>query len=157
MRINIKNKDIFILQYPKGNEISFSYGKIRSIKEGKIIHNASTEEGSSGSPIIKRSKNNYIVGIHYGGKIKEEKIYSYNIGTIFNYILNDINKPNEINCIYINNDNKKEDEIQLLHDYNEDVSEWGEKYKKLYLEAKEINKKIFEENIELYINGNKTK
>ena len=74
----------------------------------------------------------------------------FNTENIHNKILDDKNKSNEINCIYI----KKDDEIQLLYDYENEL--YG-KYKKSYLEAKEINKKIFEENMELYIDGNKTK
>ena len=129
---SINNSDIFILQYPEGNELCFSYGKIKLIKDNNIIHSASTKEGSSGSPIIRRSDNNYIIGIHYGGIKKEKNIeYSFNLGTIFDSILNDINKPNEINCIYKIKDN--ENEIQLLHDYNEDISKWNEEEKKLYL------------------------
>ena len=153
----MNNSDIFILQYPEGNELCFSYGKIISIKDNNIIHSASTKEGSSGSPIIRRNDNNYIIGLHHGG-IKNEKNKNYylcNLGTIFDSILNDIkdnNKLNEINCIYKIKDN--ENEIQLLHDYNNE-NYWLGEYKKLYLEAKEINKKIFEENIEIYINNKK--
>ena len=82
----LKDNDIFILQYPLGNNLSFSYGKILSIKGDYIIHSASTQGGSSGSPIIRRSKDNYIIGLHYGGN-KDNK---YNISTIFNSILKDI-------------------------------------------------------------------
>ena len=39
----------------------------------------------------------------------------------------------------------------------ENYKYFDEKDKKLYLEAKEINKKIFENNIEIYINGEKMK
>ena len=35
----LKNNDIFILQFPKGNDISFSNGKIISLKDNIIIHN----------------------------------------------------------------------------------------------------------------------
>ena len=165
----LKDSDIFILQYPKNNELnfSFSYGKILSLKENLMIHSASTDEGSSGSPIIRRCNENYIIGLHKGGYLtnyfdknedidekKEEKnICFVNISTIFDSILNDINK-NEINCIYYNKDN--ENEIQLLHDYKvEDFTGWRKEYINLYLEAKKMNRKIFEENIEIYINGNK--
>ena len=58
------NSDIFILQYPNGNDLSFSNGKILSINGNEIRHNASTEEGSSGSPIIRRCKENYVIGLH---------------------------------------------------------------------------------------------
>jgi len=57
-----------------------------------------------------------------------------------------INKINEIKCIY----NKQKDEINLLHDYNDDMNNWKEDFKKSYLEAK---KNIKENNIEIYINN----
>ena len=55
------------MQFPNGNDLSFSYGKIKSLINNKIIHDASTDNGSSGSPIIRRSRDNYIIGLHYGG------------------------------------------------------------------------------------------
>ena len=85
---NLNNNDIFILQFPNGNDLSFSNGKILSIVDDIIKHNASTETGSSGSPIIRRSKGNYIIGIHYGFK----KNRKYNLGTTFNSIYDDIKK-----------------------------------------------------------------
>ena len=49
------NKDIFILQFPNGEDLSFSEGKILSIyDENYFTHNCSTLKGSSGSPIILR-------------------------------------------------------------------------------------------------------
>ena len=41
------------------------------------------------------------------------------------------------------------------YDYNEKY--YNEELKKKYLEAKEINKKLFEENIELYVTDEKIK
>ena len=62
-----------------------------------ILHNASTDGGSSGSPIIRRSKENNIIGLHYGG-IKNK----YNLATCFNSILDNIKEQNnEINCIFL--------------------------------------------------------
>jgi len=152
-----KEIDIFILQFLKENEVSFSDGTIKQIKNNRIIHKASTEEGSSGSPIIKRgqnSKENYIIGLHnatvkYGDKVV------YNLGTTFDSILDNINEQiNEIDCIYIPDKDKKE--IYLLHDYNLDLSDWvHEDNIKKYLEAKNLNKTIFDNNIELYINDKK--
>ena len=150
----IENNDIFILQYPLGNELSFSYGKILSLKDNKIIHSASTDIGSSGSPIIRRSKGNYIIGLHFGGVKKNENEYKFNLATTFDTILDNIKEQlNEIICIYIPNKNEKE--INLLHDYNLDLKNYEEDFKKEYLEAKNINKKLFEENIDLYINEKK--
>ena len=139
----LKNNDIFILQYPKGNDISFSCGQITLIEDNLIKHNASTEGGSSGSPIIRRSYNNYVIGLHFGGK-KEENKYSYNVATNFVYILENIKEEmgGEINCIYIADKNKNE--IDLLHDYNEDVKYFDEEERKSYLEVKKLNKNIFE-------------
>ena len=151
-RDDLEKKDIFILQFPNDNDLSFSNGKIKSIKDHDIIHNALTVHGSSGSPIIIRNKDNYIVGLHRCSIKNHKKGVKYNVGTMFDSILDDI--KHEINCIYTFDENKKE--IDLLHDYNLDVSKfYYEEEKKLYLEAKNINKKLFEENIELYINKKK--
>ena len=153
---NLNNSDIFILQYPLGKELSFSIGKILYLKENEIYLNSSTEKGLSGSPIIRRSKDNYIIGLYYGGIRKETKECSFSLATSFDSILSDINKPNEINCIYKKEVNKNE--IQLLYDYNDEISKWNQgEDKKLYLVTKEINKKIYEENTELYINDKKMK
>ena len=146
----LKDNDIFILQYPNGNDICISYGKILLIKENNITHSASTNSGSSGSPIIRRTKENYIIGLHYGG----HKNNKYNIATNFNSILKDI-KGNIINCIYIPKTGEKE--INLIHDYNYNIKYWDKEEQKIYLEAKEINKKLFEENIDLFVNDKKIK
>ena len=150
----LKNKDIFILHYPKGNNVCFSYGKVKSLTNKELIHSASTDICSSGAPIIIRSKENYVIGMHFFGK-KDN-----NSATKINYILDDISKdvlkPNEINCIYIQKENEKE--IKLIHDYNlsrEDMKYWPEKEKKSYFEARQINKKLFKDKIELYINDEK--
>ena len=166
----LKDNDIFILQYPFGNDISFSLGKIKLIENNIIRHDASTEKGSSGSPIIRRSNNNCIIGLHYGYRKNK-----YNLGSIFESILYNIKQQyyskinikqqyniiniseeyNKIICIYISN--KYEREIKLLHDYNLDVNNINENLKKEYLEVKYINKKLFQENIEIYINDKKIK
>ena len=68
-----KNEDIFILQYPLGKNISFAGGKIISIYGGnQFLHNCSTLEGSSGSPIILRSDSS-VIGLHYGSFTENEK------------------------------------------------------------------------------------
>ena len=101
-KIKCLKKEIIILQYPLGKELSFSMGKILDIKiQDKsydvIKHNASTKSGSSGSPIIRRSdENNKIIGIHYGSKFfqmdlnKQEDNAFFNIANFFDLILDDI-------------------------------------------------------------------
>jgi len=49
------------------------------------LHNASTDKGSSGSPIIRRSKDNNIIGLHKGG-IKNK----YNLAIFFISIFDNI-------------------------------------------------------------------
>ena len=91
-------KDIFILQYPRGNKLSHSIGKIIKVENHKIIHNASTLEGSSGSPLIKRYNINIVLGIHFGGQ-KDN-----NLATPFDIIIKDIKSKlkvfQKINLIY---------------------------------------------------------
>jgi len=114
----IIKSDIFILQYPKGGEISFSQGNIIKIIEDRIIHSASTEEGSSGSPIILRNNQyNYkICGIHFGGN--ESK--NCNFATTLNKIINDIEtKANQISFdkVYLTIEtNQAFENIILLND-----------------------------------------
>ena len=146
-----KNKEIFILQYPKGNELSFSSGIILEIKDNKIIHNSSTYEGSSGSPIILRNSDNSIIGIHYGSDENKKFNLSINIISIFNHIKN------------YNNNNYIIGEIEIKE---EDV---GKKYRIInsFEEVKRIegwkddeddykyeNEKEIKENCEIKIDNN---
>ena len=149
------DNDIFILQYPSGNDLSFSCGKILSLEDNEIVHNASTEGGSSGSPIIRRSEDNYVVGLHSCGikNIKDE--YEYNLATSFISILDNIKEQiNEIICTYKPNENDKE--INLLHDYNSE-SKFSDDIKNSYLKAKNLNKNLFENNIDIFIDKKKIK
>ena len=81
------DNDIFTLQFPKGNDLSFSGGKILSIENDKLLHNCSTNFGSSGSPILSRYSNCSVIGLHYGG----EKGNSFNLSTPISAILENIN------------------------------------------------------------------
>ena len=86
---NLKESEIFILQFPKGDEISFSQGKIMSFdNKNRIIHSASTDSGSSGSPIILRNSqyNFKICGIHFGGDQNKNRNYA----SLFTEIVNDL-------------------------------------------------------------------
>ena len=141
----LKDNDIFILQYPNGNDLSFSYGKILSLNDNYMNHSSSTLNGSSGSPIIRRSKDNYEIGLHFGGN----KNNKYNLATKFNIILKDIS--NEIFCVYNTQkhwDNLKPWEnhaawLYFIHPFYKDIKGWDENDKKVYLESKEIHKEIY--------------
>ena len=99
-RNNLKKNDIFILQFPNGVDFSFSDGEVKSIEKDYIIHTASTDNGSSGSPIIIRYHDNCIIGLHRGGYDKNKNQNIFNVATIFDSILDDIKKTfsNKINC-----------------------------------------------------------
>ena len=88
-KMKLINQEIFILQYNKSKDLVFSSGKILKIEDNKMIHSAITESGSSGSPLIRRSRNEleYIVGIHMG-TIKNHK-YA-NIAITFDSIIEDL-------------------------------------------------------------------
>ena len=91
--------------------------------------------------------------------IKKKKSYLFNLATNFVSILDDISKQenSEINCIYFEKEKEKFEKrikrISLIYDFR------GEnifKNDKIFLELQKLNS-FFENNIELYINGQKTK
>jgi len=53
-------------QYPGGNASSYSSGTIKISKNNKLIYDASTKSGSSGSPIFIKDTTE-VIGIHRGG------------------------------------------------------------------------------------------
>ena len=111
----LNNESIYILQYSKyGKEqkAAISYGRFKQIeKDGyNINHYCSTDEGSSGSPILRLS-NNKIIGIHKEGL----EISKYNRGSF-------LKEPpiNEfLNYIKTKKSNKIEDDFNVLKNSNE--------------------------------------
>ena len=98
---SLEDEEIFILQFNETKSLLFSSGKILHIKDNIMVHSAVTSRGSSGSPLIRRNRNelNYIVGIHFG--TLKDHIY-YNLATSFDNILNDLkNKIIELSQIKI--------------------------------------------------------
>jgi len=155
-----KDHDIFILQYPNGNELSFSLGKVLSIDNQKIRHNCPTNLGSSGSPIISRSSNESIIGLHYGG----EKIYNFNLATPILTILDDINEKikrkksninnNITNYIIAEIEIKKElinQDIRIINSFEQIVKESKNfTYRKDYYKYENLEE--IKESIEISIN-----
>jgi surface protein len=98
---SLEGEEIFILQFNETKNLLFSSGKILYIQNNIMVHSAVTNRGSSGSPLIRRNRNelNYIVGIHFG-TLKDYK--NYNLATSFDNILNDLkNKIIEVSQIKI--------------------------------------------------------
>ena len=127
---NYENQDILILQFPKGGEISFSEGKILELNKNNILYTASTEGGSSGSPLIVRKnvQKYYVIGIHFGGKENKK----CNIGSNMGSILNDLKMKNEekygLNKFNIPQKSTKNffDDIIVKRRYNSIDEETGE-------------------------------
>ena len=87
----LKGQGIFLLHYPCYKGLAFSCGVILDVDEEIIKHNASTDIGSSGAPIILTGENNYIIGLQIGC-IKFKERTKYKLGTFIHSILNDINE-----------------------------------------------------------------
>ena len=147
-----------------GEEASISNGILNKIEKYNIQHSCSTDNGSSGSPIL-NSENNKVIGIH---KERLNPLNNYNYGTLLKYPLTDfINKINNNNNNIINNngnpkkniiigeicikkDNINED-IQIINSYENcnRNSHWrNSEEDNIYANEKEIMN-----NIELKING----
>ena len=87
-------EDIFVLYYPSQQDLSYSLGQIIQIDNPLIYYSALTEQGSSGSPLIKRD-NFRIIGIHFGG-IQNNINFTNNIDNILIDINNKVKYINSI-------------------------------------------------------------
>jgi len=86
---NLKNENIYIVQFPHGN-LSYSKGQILEIDNNEITHNAHTKHGSSGSPIFLENTTK-VIGIHkQGSNISKE-----NYGDLIFPLLKDLNQINQ--------------------------------------------------------------
>jgi V8-like Glu-specific endopeptidase len=108
-----KDKEIYVTQFPKGGKLSFSRGKIKEIDNYsyEFSHIASTEHGSSGSPIFIKETTK-VVGLHKAGAEDKTKNFGNFIGPIIKSLSNDFkyDKKNYGEKIYIGefNNNKRE-------------------------------------------------
>ena len=80
------NKEITVIQYP-GGKLRYSNGIIKEIKKNEITHLASTEPGSSGSPILIKDTIK-VIGIHKSGNKDNSENYADLIGPIFKFFSN---------------------------------------------------------------------
>ena len=97
---NLKGKKINIAQYPKGKDLCYSEGYIIRIKNYELTYNASTDSGSSGSPIFLDNMTE-VIGIHKQGNTQNPENY----GNFLFPIIESIKLTNNIGY------NKKEDYI----------------------------------------------
>ena len=136
-----KGQDVFSVQHPYGKEAACASGKIINIYEYTFDHDISTDNGSSGCPIILLNDNInliQVIGIHKEG----DKINKINGGTFLGEIFNknlhkeNINNNYIIAEIYIKEEDINE-KIRIINSYEEfmrikSYSEIKDKYKNEY-------------------------
>jgi len=90
-KVFYEEKSVYLLGYPNGKKACVSYGLITNINNFNITHICSTENGSSGSPII-NLENNKVIGIHKEGSVT----FNFNLATFLRYPLDDFYEKNGI-------------------------------------------------------------
>ena len=136
-------KAIYILQYPKGKKLSYSLGIVKMILNNEIEHLCSTENGSSGSPILNLA-NFKVIGVHRAADYKQD----VNIGISFKYILEDFKKKYPI----LKNKNQKYINI-IKFTIENDIENYDSD--KTEISIFHTNSEINNSSTELYINEEK--
>ena len=143
---NYEYDDIAIIHYPNGGNMEINGGHFIQIDNNNILHDISTKNGSSGSPIILLLRNYKVIGIHKGYNEKKK----LNSGIYIKNIIEYINK-NEIICKFNINDDNLGKEIQILNCRKENEDNFItnfyiyfyindlKDYCELYLDGKKIN------------------
>ena len=116
------NKEIYIPQYPLGQNLKNSRGRILRIEDDEFNHSASTQNGSSGSPAFLKGRKE-VFGIHRQGSKDNSGNYGHLLYPIFDEIKNDIIKRAENLRQKIEPDNKLKNEGQKNEPYNKQKSE----------------------------------
>ena len=137
-------KSVYIIHYPNGKIMECSPGTIKNISEDnkyKIDHLCSTEDGSSGSPIINLF-NYKVIGVHKGSKKVDA---NWNFGTLIKGPILEFNNN-------FKNDNKEKIHVKTFKIINyeniEGIDEITIKYKKN--KTKLLSDKELKEIEELY-------
>ena len=111
-----KDKSIYTLHYPKNEKIMCSFGKLTRLLESSIYHSCSTNDGSSGSPIISLDTFK-VIGVHFGGSN-----LNFNKATFIKYAI-DALKNKYKNLIMDNN--MYQNELIEKEKYNEMTIEYS--------------------------------
>ena len=112
------NREIAVLQYPSG-ESCYSFGKIKSLEDNyEFAHLASTEQGSSGSPIFLKHSSK-VIGIHKMGGTSQN--YGDFIGPIISYFRHFSKNNIELNK-NIKDGKNMEINIKKIRDKNKNIN-----------------------------------
>ena len=85
LELSYRSKSIYILHYPESKKIHVSFGLLNNIYDNEINHYCSTNEGTSGSPILSLETFK-VIGIHYGRSNME-----FNKGVFIQKAINEFN------------------------------------------------------------------
>ena len=166
-----QKESLYILNYPKGEDIVVSYGILNDINNKEIYHNCSTEQGSSGSPIISL-KTFQLIGIHKASCLHK----NLNKGLFIKYVIDELNKIkikkfilkiennlmnifNKIENKIINTENNQIKEITILYKIDKKYSKMRIFGKNFVKNNKKKCKMIIEgheEKIKEFINVDET-
>ena len=107
----LKNKHIYIVQFPLGKDICYSNGEITNIDKYEFTHKASTEPGSSGSPIF-LDKTTKVIGIHKASDNDKKENY----GDFIFPIINKLKKKKNMNKYNKNveKETNKQNELKII-------------------------------------------
>ena len=121
--IIFKNEQIFLLHYPKGIEMTFSQGLIQNISEDgyTIEHLCSSQEGSSGGPLI-NSTRFQVIGIHKGGA---KGANNFNLGTLLKKPIEEFKIKMNLEINHIKEENKMLEKGNII-ETEKNVSEGGD-------------------------------
>jgi len=107
-KVFYEGKSIYVLQYPYGRNACVSYGLSINIEKNDIKHTCSTENGSSGSPIL-NLENNKVIAIHKEAGLSN---FNFNKGTFLKFPLNNFMEEQ-------NNDiNESKNSIASINDFS---------------------------------------
>ena len=84
LELDYKKHSVYLLHYPKSQDVEVSYGLILNLNQQNIHHLCNSDRGSSGSPILSL-KSFKVIGVHIGAPLNS---FEYNIG---NFIKSSIN------------------------------------------------------------------
>jgi len=116
-----KNADVFTLSHPFGGDVSCSSGRILSIYNYEFSHDISTDNGSSGCPIILLNNNInliQVIGIHKCANISRD----INRGTFIGEIINEVKSSYYFPEIIKNKIEKEKEERENEERQEEDLT-----------------------------------
>ena len=110
---NYENKEIYIVQYPRGGDLKSSKGIITKIDEEnayQFYHLADTQHGSSGSPIFIKGTTK-VIGIHAGDHKEIKNNYGFFLYKIIESVKEDLEPKYE------------DDQCEEIEEYEENNEE----------------------------------